>query len=304
MSGAETTSETQNTSSVENTEENLSASVQSDENTEASDTSDESLDTDVDETDDQEDDQNNGDDKKPKKRNVHKRIGKLTKNLSAARQEAEYWKQAALKSQGAQQEPKQTNQSSVHDDIGAEPDPGQFETNAEYIKALNKYHRELDKAEAKKEAEAGKSRETQERISKEYNSKLESFKKVQPDFDEVISDFAETYGDFKASPAVIEALMTSDYGPNVLYEILNDHAEYERLAKLSDAAIIREIGKIEARIQSKKEAEKSNSLKTSKAPAPISPLGKGTTPVAKSLSDPNISFADYEKLRRKQSKKY
>lgn len=160
----------------------------------------------------------------------------------------------------------------------------------------------MEKAEAKKEAEVGRSKEAQERISKEYNSKLEAFKKVQPDFDEVISDFAENYGDFRASPAVIEALMTSDYGPNVLYEILNDHAEYERLAKLSDLAIIREIGKIEARIQSKKESATSNSLKASKAPAPVSPLGKGSTPVTKSLSDPNISFAEYEKIRMQQLK--
>jgi hypothetical protein len=236
---------------------------------------------------------------KPKKNGFKKRIDRLNRNLSERDQRI-----VSLQKELEEiRKSNQPNQNANEDVNKGEPSPDDFQTNAEYIKALNKYYRDLDKAEAKKESEAGKQRETQQKMTTEHGSRLEQFKKAQPDFDDVVADFNDVYGELRASPAVIEAIMTSEYGPNVLYEVLKDHAEYERLTKLSDSAIIREIGKIEARIHNKKEAASSNAQKASKAPAPISPLGKGSTPSAKSLNDPGLSFAEYEKIRRKQQKK-
>lgn len=252
------------------------------------------------ETDDGGDDQSEQQEQdKPRKNGFKKRIDRLNRNLSEKDQRIALL-QRDLEEARKTSTPKQEAQPQVSSE--SEPDPSNFETNAEYIKALNKHYRELDKAEAKKAEESGKQRETQEKVTKEYNSKLDSFKKSQPDFDDVVADFADKYGEFRASPAIIEALMTSDLGPNVLYEVLNDHAEYDRLSKLSESAIIREIGKIEARIALKQETSASNVQRQSKAPAPVSPAGRGGVPVTKSLNDPNISFAEYEQIRLKQLK--
>lgn len=109
------------------------------------------------------------------------------------------------------------------------------------------------------------------------------------DFEEVA--FAD---DLPITPVMAEAMKDSDMGPDVAYFLGKNPSEAERIAKLNPAAQVREIGKIEARLESKA----SEPVKRpSKAPAPIEPVGGGSP----SSTDPaKMSQAEYEAFRAKQ----
>ena len=102
---------------------------------------------------------------------------------------------------------------------------------------------------------------------------------------------------------VSELFITSEHGPALMYELAKNTKELERISKLSPIQAALEIGKLEAKItSSSKSAAPSVEKKATKAPAPIDPVGGKGGSVKKSLSDPNLSQAEYEKLRREQMK--
>lgn len=263
--------------------------------TEASDTSE-----DQSKKNDQGDDEESQDEasKSRKKNGFKKRIDRLNRNISerdnrisTLQQELEKYKQSIQgdKSQGS----KATE---------GEPNPDDYDTNAEYIRALNKYERELEKAEAKKEAELAEVAASNNKLVETHTGRVNEFKKSHADFDQVVTEFREVFGEFQASQGVLRAIMKSPHGPKIVYDVLKDHDEYERLSEMSEDEVLREIYKKEARIEFSLESQKNTQPKTSKAPAPVSPVGRGAVTVTKSLNDPNLSFAEYEKLRKQQLK--
>jgi hypothetical protein len=98
------------------------------------------------------------------------------------------------------------------------------------------------------------------------------------------------------TPIMAEAMKESDLGPDVAYYLGKNPDEAERIAKLSPAAQVREIGKIEARLELKPAKQ------PSKAPPPIEPVGGG-----KGGSEPDLSRmsqAEYEAHRKKWASRF
>lgn len=182
-------------------------------------------------------------------------------------------------------------------DEAGKPDPDKFETHAEYVEALTDW-----KIDQKDKAKAEESRKSE--IEAGFKTLMESHYEREKAFLKKTPDYTKTMKEAgllkDASAAVSECITSSEIGPEIMYELAKNKAEYERINKLPPLAAARAIGKIEARLS---EAEKPEQKKTTSAPKPIEPVGSGKGHVEKSISDPNLSFADYERIRREQTKR-
>ncbi len=241
------------------------------------------------------------DDKPKKKSGIQRRVDKLNARNAASRQEAEYWKQQALKGANDSKADAPKVDKPVVDTAG-KPDPDTFETHAEYVEALTDWKLE-QRDQAKQETERKTQLKTEQQKAMEaHTTRVKSFAEKNDDFEEVI----ESVDDVQVSPTIRELIITSDNGPELMYELAKNRAEFERINKLSPLAAARELGKIESRLASSKtdDSESEEPKKLTKAPKPIEPVGKsGKGAVAKSINDPNLSQAEYERLRREQIKR-
>jgi hypothetical protein len=98
--------------------------------------------------------------------------------------------------------------------------------------------------------------------------------------------------DLAITPVMAEAMKDSEIGPDVAYYLGKNPNEALRIARLHPAAQVREIGKIEARIEAKPVRQQS------KAPPPIDPIGGSSSGGSGDVS--KMSQAEYEAHRRKQ----
>lgn len=227
------------------------------------------------------------------KTNVQKRFDKLTRQRVKAQQEADFWKAEALKMR-EQSQPNQENQKPQENmqkpsEAAGKPNPDDYAEVSDYYEALAEWKYEKKQAEA-----AEKSRV--EKQKSDYNSQLSNFRaKSQElatkhaDFNEVLEDI----DDVVITPGLQAALLSSDNGPELLYELGKNRAEMERINGLSYGKIERELGKFESRLA--KPSEVKNETKTTQAPAPLKTVGSGSLG---STKDPNeMSFREYKKWR-------
>jgi len=235
--------------------------------------------------------------KKPK-RGFKKRIDKLNAKLSAAEAEIEHWRQQALRGQKPEDKKEETLDTKAVDAKG-EPDPDDYETSTEFYRAHAKWA-------ALEEIKAAKESERQEKLRTEAESKktvflgkVDEFKKAHDDFEDVISDV----DDIQMSPAVSQAILESDNGPELMYELAKNRDEYARMCSLSPFEAIRALGRFEARLQKPSAEKQATKTKTTKAPPPPKPLNTSSANGKKSVYDDDISQSEYERMRAEQEKR-
>lgn len=261
---------------VEESETSKSDSDQSDEDTE--------------DQDDSDNDESKDDSSKPKKKGgFKKRIERFQKQLSAREQELQYWKDKALSGakseQGSEaQKPEATIKS---DDKPKESD---FDSHSEFVEALTDWKiKQTEKEFAKKQLEVKAKTDFQKQVET-FQAKVAEFSKTQDDFEDAIADV----DDIQLTVGLQESILSSEIGPQVMYELSKNREELERINRLSPIAQAREIGKIEARLGEKN--QKKPEAKVSKAPAPVSPVGtKGSLKTTKSPDE--MTFQEYKKWR-------
>lgn len=257
------------------------------------------------------------DDAKPKKKNgVQKRIGRLAKKLSEKDMLlSEKDKRIALLEEqlnGNKAKPKAEAQA---DDPNSEADPNEpspedYQTNAEYIRALRKYDREAEKKEAAA-AKAEESKKSEEsKRTKAHIDRVSEFKKTQTDYDKVAKEFMQEMNanpDLVPSPVLEDLIFTSDVSAAVMYELMKDTDELIRINGLNFRDATKAFAKLESKVEEKISQQSSSSTtekKTTKAHAPIAPIGnKSAATVKKSIYDKDIPFAEYEKLRTEELKR-
>lgn len=93
------------------------------------------------------------------------------------------------------------------------------------------------------------------------------------------------------TPVIAQALIDSDEAPKLMAYMASNPEEVERISALSPARQAAELGKLEAKLTSVP-------AKTSKAPAPIAPVG-GAKTTTKNIA--NMSQSEYEAHRMKQN---
>lgn len=164
-----------------------------------------------------------------------------------------------------------------------EPVRGDFESYEAFIEARADYRARKavkeERARTEKEDGTRREQETRHKTGQEFQRKVrEKF----PDIEELV----EEAGDAPMHEAVQDAIMESAFGPEILYDLLKNPKEIERLATLTQSAAVREIGKLEARFEAKApKAEAKEAKPASKAPAPVAPPGGASSSSSEAPSD-------------------
>lgn len=289
-------------STQEEGKENKSASsTKPDEKTEESDTSEnleesEEQDSEEDQDDSEDEADSQDENEKPKKKSgFKKRIERFQRRLSEKDQEIEYLRKEVMKKSSQQEEKPEATPKTQTD---GKPKLEDFEHHEDYIEALTDW-----KLEQKQKEQEVKSRESH--LKNEYQKTIQSFQSKVAEFGKTHSDFQEVIeevDDIPLSPGFREAVISSDLGPAVMYELAKNREELERINALSPLAAAKEIGKIEARLSKSSEPQKQT--KTTKAPPPVKPVGSSSSgSTKKSIYDTSLSQKEYEQLRMEQMRK-
>lgn len=245
-----------------------------------------------------EDSQKNEEQKPKRKPGFKKRIDKLNQRLTERERELEYWREQALKD--SKVESNRTAQFASQSDSSGKPNPDNFQTHAEYVEALTDWKVEQKERERETKAQQKSAQTEYESKVKSHSERLQAFVESHKDFQDVIEDV----DDVPMSVAVQQVILESENGPALMYELAKNRAEYERICALPAIAAARELGKIEARINSSSPSNsETKEIKTTKAPRPVTPIGAKSGASAKRLDDPNLSQKEYERLRMEHMRK-
>jgi hypothetical protein len=229
-----------------------------------------------------------------KKGGFQRRIDKLNSQKSEAQREAEYWKAKALEKAPADQK-----SESVETKADGRPNSDDFETHAEYIEALTDWKLDQREKKSKEQDNRSKVEQKQAELRKSSQERMQAFAEKKPDFYESLVNLDHV----TVTPSIEQLVIQSELGPEILYALAKDPKEAERICALEPIAAAREFGKLEAKISSQSDEPKKEIKKTTSAPKPIEPVGKsGSAPVSKKIDDPDLSFPEYEQLRREQMK--
>ncbi len=176
-----------------------------------------------------------------------------------------------------------------------------YDTHEQFVEALTDF--KIEQKELKKEADKTRSDQESEikKVGESYQSKLKEFKKITPDFDEVLLEI----DDLKMVDAFSSAVIMSDIAPEIMYYLAKNPELAEKINGMTAFNIAKEIGKIELKLEkaavaAEADDEKEEKTTTTKAPAPIKPVGSKGSAVPKKIDDPSLSQSEYEALRRKQ----
>ena len=217
-----------------------------------------------------------------------KRIDRFNRKLTEKETELNYWKQEALKATSNNQSSASSPASS---EANSKPSLAQFNGDVEaYTDALTEY--KLNQKELARQ---------QEQLIKEFQAKEEQLRKSDPDYDDIIEDFKDKYKHVNA-PEINQFIADSNVGPELFYHLANNHDIIDNLLKMSPLKRIATLGKLEDKLESKSTNSTKVQVPTvSKAPQPVS-SEKGKPVVSTRLDDPNLSQAEYRRLRQNKSR--
>jgi hypothetical protein len=229
------------------------------------------------------------------KKEHEKRVGKLTQKKYETEQERDFWKNLALsnKQDSSHEDGSEAQQEPQSQEL-KKPDISEFETDTEYYEALTDYKVQVamnardEKVRQNKEAEQQKV--AQDKYDQDTTQTIKEGRRSYPDdFDEVALSKDVPY-----SIPMRRLVMESDKSADLAYFLGKNQNEALRIAQLPSIKAARELGKIEARLSQ-------TTKRTTKAPAPIKPLG-GSKEVVET-DDDKLSmdeFAKKEEARLKQ----
>jgi hypothetical protein len=206
--------------------------------------------------------------KTKKSEKLDKRFSKVTKQRDEANARANAAESRLRELEAGQQKsepPKEVKSSE-------KPKADQFRDYAEYAEALADWSvenalKQRDAQEAEKQAKVA-----QDNIQKSWADKVEQAKKSGlADFDEVVSGM-----NVQVDNNIIQAIMESDVGAQLVYHLAQDEDFAKEIAKMPVAKALIALGKLEAKLEAPKPKAKQESSVRSKAPDPIKPLGGGS----------------------------
>ena len=208
-------------------------------------------------------DEATGTEEKKQNPKLEKRFSELTK----ARKEAEA-KVKELEDRLAAQE---TFKAPYQEpDSNQKPSPDNFKDAFEYAEALAEWSAEQALAKREQEVMQKEVEAKRETVIKTWQQKLEVTKAEYPDYDDMVSSSS-----VKVNDTIRDAILESDVGPRILYELASDDDLAEKLSTITTAGALKLIGKLEAQFEKTEEpakAEKKTVAAKSNAPEPIRPL--------------------------------
>jgi hypothetical protein len=136
---------------------------------------------------------------------------------------------------------------------------------------------------------AEREQERHARAQAEFQRRTQEVRAANPDFDEVVMS-----ANVPVSQALQQALLTSEQGPAIMYQLASNPAELARLSALPPLDAAREIGRLEAKASSTPAPEKPKPA--SRPPAP--PTNAGGTASASRGSLESLPIAEYKRAFR------
>lgn len=220
---------------------------------------------------------------KPKDK-LEKRFSKVSKQRDEANARAEA-AEARLRELEAKANPQPIAQVA---NVDEKPRAEQFDDAFEYAEALAEWSAEKalkdrDIAEAQRKAD-----EERNKVIESWSQRVEKAKQSMPDFSDIVSSSTVVVSD-----AIRDAIIESEVGPQILYQLCSDDDLAESIASMPAIKALKEIGRLEAKFeaeQQEKPKTEAKTVSTSKAPAPINPLKGGKTAGADVLVDTNGEF--------------
>jgi hypothetical protein len=206
---------------------------------------------------------------------LEKRFSELTKARKLAEESAanERQQREALEARLREYEDRTTPQPKAEESpIGREPRADQFDDAFEYAKALAEWSAEKALYDRDQQEANRKAQEAQDKVLQSWKERLEKAKETLPDFDDMVASAT-----VQIENTVRDAILESDVGPQILYELASDEEYAQKVAAMPVAKALREIGKLEARFEKQEAAEETAVrskpvVQKSKAPAPLSPI--------------------------------
>jgi hypothetical protein len=156
------------------------------------------------------------------------------------------------------------------------PERTSFDSYEDFLDAKAEYagrkSAKEERIKSEQEAESNKIDEGRQKVFNDFQTKV---REKYPD----IEDRIEIISDIAMPDSVLQAIAESDVGPDILSYFSDNPKECERLAALTPSKAIRELGRLEVKLEVKSETKEHKPEKTvSKAPVPIKPGGGGSPP--------------------------
>jgi hypothetical protein len=224
---------------------------------------------------------------------LEKRFSELTKARKAAEEQAASERAAreALEARLAALEGQKAPQAQS---VNTKPQPDDFPDAFKYAEALAEWS--ANEAVARREQEMKQQAEMakQQEVIKTWQQKLEAVKAELPDYEDMVASSTVVVSD-----AVRDAILESDVGPRILYELASDDELGAKIANLSTAQALKMIGKLEAKFESKdEESAKSKPVAVkSNAPKPINPI-RGTGSQSVYTDGEQLEYQAYRAARK------
>jgi len=234
-------------------------------------------------------DEATGTEEKKQNPKLEKRFSELTKQRKEAEARAEEAERrlAALESNKAPIMAPESNQK---------PSPDSYRDAFEYAEALAQWSAEQALAKREQEVRQKEIEAKRATVIKTWQEKLESTKAELPDYEVMVASSS-----VKVNDTVRDAIVESDVGPRILYELASNDQLAEKLSDMTTASALKLIGKLEAQFEKTEapaKAEKKTVAAKSNAPEPIRPL-RSTGGVAEvNLDSSDIPYQQWKAARK------
>jgi hypothetical protein len=216
-----------------------------------------------------------------RKPDAEKRIAQLTRQRRAAEDRANRLERELAELRQGKPEAK----------APVKPKPEDFEDYDQFEEAVEKYREELIdwKVEQRlaRQAEQARAGEQQKSIAAAWQQQAETAREKHDDFDEVLE------ANEQELPAhVMQTILESEVGAELAYYLGTHPDELTAIADMSPLKAVKALGVIETQLSTANRRPN-----TSKAPAPVRPVGGGKSAVTPESAD---NFETYKRLRRQQ----
>jgi hypothetical protein len=237
------------------------------------------------------DDEATGTEEKKQNPKLEKRFSELTKQRKEAEARAEELEKRLAAIEGKQAQPAQAQPESVQ-----KPSPDSYKDAFEYAEALSQWSAEQALLKREQEVKQKEFEVQKQKVIQTWQQKLEATIAELPDYEDMVAS-----SNVKVNDTVRDAIIESNVGPRILYELASDDEIAEKLSTMSTASALKLIGKLEAKFEKTEEpakAEKKTVAAKSKAPEPIRPL-RSTGGVAEVSMDGNdMSYQQWKAARQ------
>jgi hypothetical protein len=178
------------------------------------------------------------------------------------------------------------------------PEQDKFETYEEYAEALMDWKVDqrltAQESEHRVRIEQDQAQKAHETSVATLHERIDTFREAHPDFDAVVGKGK----DLPMTRPMQDSVLNSDLGPAMMYHLSRNPEECDRIARLHPMAAIKEMGKIEARLEDASTGPSSSTSTITKAPKPIKPVGGGAT--ASTVELDTLPYQEFKRQREIQ----